>query len=212
MFFQNRTAGLIGIAGCVLFWISLFVFGEMHTDYSQQTKAVSELGVFGAPHALLWNLIGFIAPGLCLALCGGAIARAIEPSSRSMSYWLLVASGLGFAATGVIPAEMRGGSPALDSPFTVGHIVMTFVSAVPWIVAMFVLVGPMKRNAQWRALSNANLALGLTAIACFGLRATAILPGVAQRISFAVYFAWFLMMSIHLFRVGRRAHHAAELN
>ncbi len=204
MSLENRTAGLIGIMGCVLFWISLFVFGEMRSDYSQQTKSVSELGVFGAPHALLWNLIGFIAPGLCLALCGGAIARAVEPlPSRSTSYWLLVASGLGFAATGVIPAEMRGGSPALESPYTVGHIVMTFVSAVPWIVAMFVLVEPMKRNAQWRALSNVNLTLGLTAIACFGLRATEILPGVAQRISFAVYFAWFLIMSIHLFRAGR---------
>ena len=27
---QDRTAALVGIAGCVLFWIALFVFGEMH--------------------------------------------------------------------------------------------------------------------------------------------------------------------------------------
>jgi hypothetical membrane protein len=207
---SDRTAGLIGIAGCILFWISLFVFGAMRPEYSQQTKAISELGVFGAPHSLLWNLIGFIAPGLCLALCGGAIARSVEPSKRqSTSYLLLVASGLGFAATGIIPAEMRGGSPALDSPYTIGHIIMTFVSGVPWMAATFLLAGPMRRNVDWRVMGNVSLALGFIAIACLGLRATTILPGVAQRISFAVYFAWFLVMSIQLLRVQRLAHDAA---
>lgn len=207
---SDRTAALVGIAGCILFWVSLFLFGAMRPEYSQQTKAVSELGVFGAPHSLLWNLIGFIAPGLCLALSGGAIARSVQRAQRrSVSYWLLVASGLGFAATGIIPAEMRDGSPTLESPYTIGHIIMTFVSAVPWIVATFLMASPMKRNADWRAVSNVSLALGFIAIACFGLRVTTVLPGVAQRISFAVYFAWFFIMSIHLLRVQRLAHRAA---
>ena len=153
---SDRTAGLVGIAGCILFWISLFVFGAMRPEYSQQTK--------------------------------------------------VVASGLGFAGTGIIPAEMRGGSPALDSPYTIGHIIMTFISGVPWMVATFLLAGPTKQNVDWRVMGNVSLALGFMAIACFGLRATTILPGVAQRISFAVYFAWFLVMSIQLLRVQRAAH------
>ena len=207
---SDRTAALAGIAGCTLFWVALFLFGAARPDYSQQTKAVSELGVFGAPHSLLWNIFGFMAPGICLALCGGAIARSVEGSQRrSLSYWLLVLSGLGFAATGVIPAEMRGGSPALDSPYTIGHILMTFVSGMPWVVATFVLAHQMKKNSDWRIVSNVSLALGLMAIACFGLRATTVLPGVAQRVSFAVYFAWFLIMSIQLFRVQRSARSAA---
>ncbi len=207
---RNRTAAIVGIVGCVLFWASLFVFGEMRSDYSQHTKAVSELGVFGAPHALMWNLIGFITPGLCLAVCGGAVARALEPSQSSRAcFWLLVASGLGFAATGVIPAEMHAGSPLLESPYTVGHIVMTFVSAIPWILATFLLVGPMRRTVDWRVLSNVSLALGVLAIASFSLRATTISPAIAQRVAFAVYFAWFLIMSIRLLSVGTRPHQAA---
>ena len=122
---------------------------------------------------------------------------------------LLVASGLGFAATGVIPAEMHGGSPVLESPYTIGHIFMTFVSAVPWIWAMFLLVGPMRQNAEWHTLSYVSLVLGVLAVGSFGLRATEISPGIAQRVAFAVYFAWFLIMSIRLLSVGTRAHHAA---
>lgn len=207
---QTRTAALIGIAGCLLFWISLFVFGELHSDYSQLTKGVSELGVFGAPHALLWNIIGFIAPGLSLAISGVAIARAVEPSRpRSAGAMLLMASGLGFAGTGVIPAEMHGGSPDMESPYTMGHVIMTFVSAVPWLLAMFLLVGPMKRNAEWRALGNVSLVMGVLAIASFGLRATTLLPGVAQRIAFALYFLWFLVMSVRLLSVGIPANRSA---
>ena len=77
---------------------------------------------------------------------------------------------------------------------------MTFVSGMPWIAATFVLGRQMRQDLDWRVMSNVSLALGLVAVACFGLRATTVLPGVAQRISFAVYFAWFFVMSIQLFR------------
>ena len=71
----ERVAGAIGIVACAVFWLSLFAYGAMRTDYSHFTKAVSELGVIGVPHALAWNLIGFIVPGLLLTLCGAGSPR-----------------------------------------------------------------------------------------------------------------------------------------
>src|SRR5215510_4862771 len=64
-----RKAG--GIATLV-FWTALFVFAAMYPGYSHLHRAVSGLGAFGAPHAVAWNIIGFILPGLLLAVCGGS--------------------------------------------------------------------------------------------------------------------------------------------
>jgi hypothetical protein len=45
---SDRTAALVGIAGCVLFWVSLFVFGAMRPEYSvQRPRLVVEGGVHG---------------------------------------------------------------------------------------------------------------------------------------------------------------------
>ena len=113
-----RVAGVAGIAAVVVFWTALFGFAAAYPGYSHSHKAISELGAFGAPHALAWNLIGFITPGLLLAICGAGLGRAIDVSGRATAvYWLLVMSGVGFAGTGVIPAEMRQGSPFMQSPF-----------------------------------------------------------------------------------------------
>lgn len=45
----ERTAGGIGISAFAVFWVALFAFAAWHPDYSHLHKAVSELGVLGAP-------------------------------------------------------------------------------------------------------------------------------------------------------------------
>ena len=92
----------------MVFWAALFSFASAYPGYSHSHKAISELGALGAPHALWWNLLGFIVPGVLLSICGAGVATAIErPSGKTAVYWLLVLSGVGFAGAGVIPAEMR---------------------------------------------------------------------------------------------------------
>ncbi|MDA1095013.1 MAG: hypothetical protein O3A25_17345 [Acidobacteria bacterium] len=78
----ERVAGAAGIAAFAMFWTALFGFAAAHPDYSHSHKAISELGAFGAPHALAWNLIGFITPGLLLAVCGAGLAQAIDVAGR----------------------------------------------------------------------------------------------------------------------------------
>jgi hypothetical membrane protein len=113
---NERVAGLAGVAAVAVFWIALFAFAASYPRYSHSTKAISELGVFGAPHALAWNVIGYIVPGMLLAICGAGLATAIDRSGRRTAfYWLLVVSGLGLAGTGVFPAEMRDGQSSCQS-------------------------------------------------------------------------------------------------
>ena len=198
----ERRAGLAGILAFLAFWTALFAFAAARSDYSHSTKAISELGVIGAPHALAWNLIGFIVPGVLLACCGAGLATAID-GKRSLLWWLLVASGLGFAGTGIFPAEMHNGSPLMQSPLTIGHVLASFVSAFPWMIAAFLLVFRAKHKQDWPHLRVVAVVLALVGI--LGLFARALpafeyRPGLGQRAAFLTYFAWYLVMSFYLLR------------
>ena len=201
----ERVASRIGVTAFVVFWVALLAFGASRTDYSHLHKAVSELGVFGAPHALAWNIVGFIVPGLLLALCGAGLATAID-GRRGALWWLLVLSGLCFAGTGVVPAEMRNGSPMMESPLTLGHLVFANLAPLLWAIASFLVIRRVKKNPGWKSLSTpavvyAVVCVGgfLSSLVAFGvIPSLAPMPALAQRFCFAFYFGWFLIMSFHL--------------
>jgi len=187
------------VAAALVFWPALFAFAAAYPGYSHSTRAISELGAFGAPHALAWNLIGFVVPGLLLAYCGAGVALAIDGRRRSL-FWLLVISGLAFAGAGVCPAEMRHGVPIMQSGWTAAHLVMISASGVPWVIGALVLIGSARRSSRWRHLTAATVGLALLAVAGLGtnilsgsIPALAHVPGLAQRIAFGAYFAWFLV-------------------
>jgi hypothetical protein len=201
----ERQAGVAGVVAFAIFWVALFAFGAARSDYSHFTKAVSELGVIGAPHALAWNLIGFVVPGILLAICGAGLATAIDGRKGAL-WWLLVISGMGFAATGV-PAEMYNGSPLMQSPLTLGHVLASFLAGIPWAIATFLLVIRAKHNPNWGHLRLVGAVLAL--LCTFGLLARGLpafeyQPGLGQRVGFVAYFAWYLVMSIHLLYAAAR--------
>ena len=182
----------------LLFFGALFLFGSQYPGYSHHTRAVSELGAFGAPHAWAWNVFGFIIPGVFLAICGASTALTID-GRRTRLLWLLVISGLAFAGTGVFPAEMHNGTPFMQSPWTSGHIVMLLISGVAWVVGSVVLVRHVRRSMQRRSLKRFSLLLCVMAFAGLAINvfspaipALENSPGLVQRIAFAVYFAWVL--------------------
>lgn len=213
---SERSAGMAGFAALAVFWPALFVFAAVRPDYSHFTQAISELGAIGAPHALAWNLIGFMVPGLLLAVCGAGLAFAID-GRRSALWWLLVLSGLGFAGAGVIPCEMQNGSPKMQSPLTVCHIFMSFVSGIPWLIATLLLVSRIKQNSNWHRRTKTSVMLALLGIAAYPLNFLARSlpffdqrPGLAQRIFFASYFGWYLVMSCCLLEHVSSARHKTE--
>jgi hypothetical membrane protein len=190
------------VSAASLFWIALFAFGTAQADYSQLTNAISELGAVGVPYALAWNALGFILPGLMLAACGLAIATDID-GRRGALPWLLSGSGMAFAGTGVFPAVMRDGSPVLQAPSTVGHVVMLLLSSVGWLLALGVLLRTITRAPRLRRLLAPFATI--TVVALSGLAANVLhhaipplahRPGLAQRLGFVGYFLWFVSMSL----------------
>jgi hypothetical membrane protein len=171
-------------------------------------NTISELGAVGTPHATAWNVLGFIVPGVLLAIVGAAIARTanLEPSlSRTLATVLLVLSGLAVAGQGVMPAEMVNGVADVTSTLTRGHFISSLISGATWLLGALLLVRPMKRNPDWRGLHIASPVLVvLTLVASLALRGT--LPdGLAQRIGNAFVCVWFILMSLKLIGLKRQA-------
>jgi len=199
---NQRLLGCLGIGAWVLFWTASVALAALRPSYSHVVNTISELGAVGTPHAFVWNVLGFIIPGVLLAISGAAIARtAAAPSlSRTLATVLLVICGLAVAGQGVMPAEMANGVADVTSASTRGHFISSLVSGGSWVVGAFLLVGPMKRNPNWRGLHTVSVALVVLAlVASFALRGT--LPdGLAQRIGNSFFCAWFILMSLKLVR------------
>ncbi len=198
-----RVVGFLGIGAWVLFWAASVVLGALRPSYSHVVNTISELGAVGTPHAAAWNVLGFIVPGLLLALAGATIARTASPQpslSRTLATVLLVICGLAVAGQGVMPAEMTNGVADVASTSTQGHFIGSLISGAAWALGALLLVGPMKRNPNWRSLSIVSAVLVvLTLVASLTLRGT--LPdGLAQRIGNAFFCVWVILMSLNLVR------------
>jgi len=198
---NERRTLVLGAAAAGVFWVALFAFGAARSDYAQFTKAVSELGAFGAPHALAWNLLGFVTPGLLLAACGAGIATTLE-GRRGALWWLLVGGGLGFAGTGVFPAVMANGSPVMLAPSTLGHVVMMLLSSLSGLIATVLLVRRVWCDPRWTHLRTAVVVgtlLALLALAAHvfhdAIPQLMHRPGLAQRIGFVGHFLWYLIIA-----------------
>jgi hypothetical membrane protein len=197
--------GFLGIAACVVFWAASFVLGALRPSYSHSLNTISELGARGTPNAIWWNVVGFIVPGLLLALAGGVIAQSIgrgQSKLRSLAGLLLVLSGLAIAGQGVLPADMTNGVADITSQYTRGHFISSLVAAATWSIGVLLLTGLMKRSPDWRSLRVVSIVLVLLAlVAAFALRGT--LPdGLAQRLGNAIFFAWFVLTSLKLMQLS----------
>jgi hypothetical membrane protein len=188
---QPRHVPLIlSSMAALLFWSALIIIGELRPEYSQMTKAVSELGVLGAPYALAFNVLGFLLPGALLAVCGAKLSLSINPEKSSL-WWLLTIYGVSYAST-AIPAEMVDGSFDMDSVLTQAHLVMVVITGIVWIAAIFMIQAPIAAHHEWRQFKNATRTLSLM---CFMLVLanpfSGLLPitaSLGQRIAFAGVF------------------------
>lgn len=191
---SNRTAAMLGLVANLLFWPSLLVFAALNPRYSHLTKSVSELGAWGAANMWAFNVLGFIGPGLLLAVFGWMLAR------RALAHgWvtasLLALAGVFVAVAGVFPADMSD----FSSPTTIGHLVGSNGSVVAWVAALIALAIAARRS--WPTLAIVS-ALGIVfMLAAFSLYFTSPVPrAIVQRICFGVFYCWYLVAAALLLK------------
>lgn len=203
---NSRIAGILGIAGCVVFWVGMLILGSLRESYSQAANDISELGAIGTPNAVVWNVVGFMVPGFCLAVVGRAVADRIDTKqgrAGRVAAWLLPLFGLGVAGQGLFPARMVNGVAVITSWHTRTHLIISLISGFAWLIGVLLLVAPMRRNPEWGRWYLVNIAaVLLVIIGSFG-RGGGLPDGLVQRVVDAIVFAWFGVVSIKLIRANR---------
>jgi hypothetical protein len=106
---------------------------------------------------------------------------------------------------------MQNGVVLVTSPYTKGHFIMSLIHGIAWMVAALMLIRPMRRNPDWRGFAYVNGALVVATLAAsFALRGR-LSDALVQRIAGAVYFAWFVVMSLRLIQIGNKNLELAQL-
>ena len=188
---MNRHAGWLAVA---LWFTALLGFGAMVDGYSHVLHPVALLGARGMPHALGFNLLGLIAPGL-LAASGAYALRQRLPAdagwSARIGAWMLLVSALAFAAQGLLPLDPSD----LDAPGSRLHAVawmLWWIAFVP--AALLLAVGALGVRGR-RGFALASVAAAVLVLVFAVLAPVALWVGVAQRIAFCVWFAWLVLAS-----------------
>jgi hypothetical protein len=192
---MNRPALHAGWLAGAVFLAALAGFGAALAGYSQALQPVDLLGAHSVPRALAWNALGYGLPGLLVAAFAIALQRPLEangvgPAGR-IGGWLLMFSGLAFAAQGVLPLDLR----SLDGADSKAHIAAGMLSLVAWLPSALLLPLALRRRAAWRAAVVAGPLFAMAAIACLALPpqawdAIGAGPGVVQRLGLCAQFAW----------------------
>src|SRR5690606_37313977 len=72
---SQKKIGLVAIATPAWFLTVYLVMSAMRPDYVHTDQAISELGSLDAPNLWAWNVLGYILPGLAVALLGIGLRR-----------------------------------------------------------------------------------------------------------------------------------------
>lgn len=183
-----------GMFAPVVFLCALILFGLLAPDYSHLTNAVSELGMSRMPYSTLFNIIGFILPGILIVhFTVGFYIHAKSQAGFLLIAWLIGISGLGFALLGIFPAA----NDFASSTATALHFVMVALNYLPFLALTF-LYPFLIRDLYWSRLKIATLLSGVLAVSSFFIP-PAILPvGLSQRLGLGIYFAWLFLMGVWL--------------
>lgn len=151
--------------------------------YSHLVHPVALPGAAGMPHALAFNLLVFVLPGLLLAVCAWRL-RARLPERAGMAARLgaamLLLSTLAYAAQGLLPLDIA--HP--DDGASRWHAVAWTL----WWIAF--LAGAALLSARLRGLRFAAMAAWLLVLGAGVLLPGLLGAGPSQRLAFAAWFAW----------------------
>ena len=186
---MKRIARHAGWLAGLLFATAVIGFGAALDGYSQAQHPVALLGARGVPHALVFNLAGFVLPGVLALLVGLELRRHMSPASRwsaRIGAQLVLLSALAFAVQGWLPLDPSD-LEASGNRLHATAWMLWWIAFVPgaWLLAH-----------GWRSLALISVVAAVVVLG-FGLFAAgAMAPGTAQRIAFGAWFAWFAVAGL----------------
>ncbi len=199
---SRKSIGLIALVTPLWFLTVYLIMSALRPEYSHLTKAISELGSVDAPNMWFWNVLGYILPGLSIALLGVGLNREFSRVHRRaiIPAAALVCSGLLMTLSGIFPGDFENRS----STTMIVHAIGSLGSFVAFLVAGFWLPKLFRSVPQWRWVMWPSLILVIGSIVT-GLLRSGAAPGLGQRLGFACFFLWIGLVGFALWRSGHRA-------
>src|SRR4051812_45071306 len=152
---MRLSPAVASLAANMLFWPLLFIMAALRPEYSHFTKAVSELGTVDAPRMWVWNVLGYLIPGILIAIAGWQIGQRLSPKTYLLP-GLLSLAGWFMALSGVFPCDMTH----MQSFTTRTHLMGAFGSLGAYILALILIA--LKLRSDWH--KAAILTLGCLAL------------------------------------------------
>lgn len=195
---NNKGFAFSGIASALLLWATYFVMANMRSEYSFKYKAISELGSLDAPNLWFWNILGYMIPGLLIAIFSiGLYKYSAEKNSSKIAYYGLILSGLFMTFSGIFPADMEN----RKSTTTILHMIGSYGSYISFLFAAFTYPKIWKKNKDWQTIIKPTLiCVWLTIFFGSWYLFFPNVPSVGQRIVFLFYFLWIVISAIKLYK------------
>ncbi|MCL1633124.1 DUF998 domain-containing protein [Luteimonas sp. SX5] len=177
-----------GLLAAVLSIGAASMFAAGWEDYSHAAHPLGLLGAYGTPHALAFNLYGFVVPGLLAAWLGWRLRDAMQERGwmARIGAWLVLLSALAFAAQGMARLDPQD-LEALSGRLHAASWMLWWIAFVPGALLLAFGAGPHAGRGLLGVVSAAA-AIAVLALTIF---APAWMPiAIAHRIAFVCWFGW----------------------
>lgn len=195
------VAAACGMAAPVLFAIAVLAVGFGTTGYSPVTQLISELGIPGAPYAIVMNGIGLITTGILISIFAYAVhAIFCRGWKAALGSVLVLVAGLSFVAMGIVHCDLG------CIPITPGgslHLVFGMIALVAGLGAALILSLVMIQEREWNGYWQYSLATGILILMLlpfflFEPRSA----GLLQRILVGLVFLWMEVLAIRIYFIS----------
>lgn len=199
----TKNFAVIGILAPIVFLFTYLIMANLRPEYSLLYKQISELGSLDAPNKWVWNIFGYIIPGILVSIYSIGLYKSII--SKKSNKWPLIGiflSGVFMSFSGIFPADMDDRT----SSTTLLHMMGSYGSYLFFLIGTFTYPKLMNLNSYWK---NGNLILllfvWLTIVFGSWHWVFPNIPSVGQRITFFFYFTWIFYTAIKLYKLPKES-------
>lgn len=192
---MSRALSFAGPAATLLFVAALLGFGLALPGYSQIAHPVAVLGAKGVPHALGFNLLGFVLAGVLAAVATLDLRRRLPADAGwtlRVGAQLSLLSALGFVAMGLLPLDPED----LDNPASSLHATAWMLWWVAFVPGALLVALGLRGRHPWRPLARISIVAALLVL-FVALLAVELMPaGIAQRLGYLGWLGWLCVASL----------------
>jgi hypothetical protein len=192
---MSRMVRHAGIAAAVLFAVAVTGFGAALEGYQQSQFPVALLGAKGFPHALAFNLLAFVLPGMLAGVVAMDLRRRLPGDAGwplRVGAQLVFLSALGFIAMGLLPLDPRD----LESDASRFHGTAWMLWCVAFIPGAGLLAAGLLRRPGWRLFARLSLLAAMVVLVAAFVLTNVIAAGIAQRVAFGAWLGWLILAGL----------------